>query len=245
MDPTHKAFRFIAWPRFNLELLDMCSSADGKVVVFLLAENRLLREALARIFSKKSEITVAGACAFSGSALEQITRAGPDVLLMDSFSTAASHLEFMREVQRRLPGLRVILIGMEADAQTFLQSIREGAVGYVLKDASALEVVASVRSAVGGEAVCPPQMSMCLFRYVAQQWNQIPNFQVKLGLGLTNREQQLVHLISRGLTNKEIAAQLQIAEHTVRNHVHRILHKVGATSRLAVAEVCRMQGLQV
>jgi len=65
---------------------------------------------------------------------------------------------------------------------------------------------------------------------------------VKLTLGLTNREQQLVVLIGKGLTNKEIACQLQLAEQTVRNHVHRMLRKVGANNRLAVVELCRMQG---
>jgi DNA-binding NarL/FixJ family response regulator len=80
---------------------------------------------------------------------------------------------------------------------------------------------------------------------VARQWNQVPSFQVKVSLGLTNREQQLVLLIGRGLTNKEIAAKLQLAEQTVRNHVHRMLRKVGANDRLAVVELCRMQGLPV
>jgi DNA-binding NarL/FixJ family response regulator len=73
----------------------------------------------------------------------------------------------------------------------------------------------------------------------------MPSFQVRANLGLTNREQQLVWLISKGLTNKEIASQLKLAEQTVRNHVHRMLRKVGASHRLAVVEICRLQGLPV
>jgi DNA-binding NarL/FixJ family response regulator len=117
--------------------------------------------------------------------------------------------------------------------------------GYVLKDASALEVVETIREVVAGEAVCPPQLCTFLFRYVARQSHHVPNFHVKLGLGLTHREQQLVLLIGRGLTNKEIASELNLAEQTVRNHVHRMLRKVGASDRLAVVELCRMQGLAV
>jgi DNA-binding NarL/FixJ family response regulator len=64
-------------------------------------------------------------------------------------------------------------------------------------------------------------------------------------LGLSTREQQLVLLIARGMTNKEIAAELHLAEQTVRNHVHRMLRKAGANDRLQVVELCRMQGLRV
>ena len=221
------------------------SATVERVGVFLLAENRLLREALARILDKKSDITVVGACSFSPQVVEQIIKARPDVLVMDSFTSATSHVEFIREARCRVHGLKVVMIGMDPDEQAFLRSVREGAMGYVLKDASALEVVAAVRAVASDEGVCPPQLCAALFRYVARQWNQVPSFQVKVSLGLTNREQQLVLLIGRGLTNKEIATQLQLAEQTVRNHVHRMLRKVGASDRLAVVELCRMQGLPV
>jgi DNA-binding NarL/FixJ family response regulator len=68
---------------------------------------------------------------------------------------------------------------------------------------------------------------------------------VPVSLGLTNREQQIVGLISRGLTNKEIASELLLAENTVRNHIHRMLRKVGASHRLAVVDICRMEGIPV
>jgi len=213
--------------------------------VFLLAQNRLLREALARILDKKTDLAVVGACAFCEAALEQVTAAMPDVLVMDSFTTTPSHLQFTREVQRLVHGIKIVMIGMESEEPSFLQAVREGAVGYVLRDASALEIVSTVRAVAAGEAVCPPELCLSLFRYVARQCQQVPSFQVRVSLGLTSREQQLMLLIGRGLTNKEIACQLQLAEQTVRNHVHRMLRKVGADNRLAAVEVCRMQGLAV
>ena len=219
--------------------------AGDRSSVFLLAQNRLLRESLARIMGKKSDVEVVGACAFSPSVLEEIVAAAPDVLLMDSFTSGLAHLQFIREVQQAVRDVRVVLIGMDADEQLFLQAVREGASGYVLQDASALEVLAAFRAVVNGEAVCPPQMCGCLFRYVARQSNMLPNYQVRVSLGLTNREQQIMSLIGRGLTNKEIAGQLQLAEQTVRNHVHRIFRKMGAPNRMAAVEMCRMQGLPV
>jgi two-component system, NarL family, response regulator DevR len=137
------------------------------------------------------------------------------------------------------------MIGMDADEQSFLHSVQEGALGYLVKDASAAEIASAVRTVANGEAVCPAQLCTSLFRYVARQRKQVPSFHVKVSLGLTNREQQLVLLIGRGMTNKEIASQLCLAEQTVRNHVHRMLRKVGANDRLAVVEMCRMHGLPV
>jgi two-component system, NarL family, response regulator DevR len=220
-------------------------SEQGGIRVFLLAENRLLREALARIFSKKSDITLVGACDFSPLVIEQTKAVVPDVLLMDSFSAVLSHLKFIPEVRLAIPGIKVVLIGMDADEQAFLQVVRGGAVGFLLKDASALEVVESVRAVANGEAVCPSQLCLSLFRYVARQCDHLPSFQLKASLGLSNREQQLVGLIGQGLTNKEIASQLNLSEQTVRNHVHRMLRKVGVSDRLAVVELCRIQGLPV
>jgi len=218
---------------------------SDKVSVFLVAQNRLLRESLTRLLDKNGDIAIVGACPFSPLILYQITKAGPDVLLIDSFTTALSHLELTREAQRSVPGIKVVMIGMEAKEESFVQAIREGAVGYVLEEAAPLEIIAAVQAVVKGQAVCPPQLCMCMFRYVARQWNQVPSFKVKSHLGLTNREQQLVFLLGRGLTNKEIASQLQLAEQTVRNHVHRMLRKLRAPDRLAVVEMCRLEGLPV
>jgi two-component system, NarL family, response regulator DevR len=135
------------------------------------------------------------------------------------------------------------MIGMEVDKGTFLRTIREGVVGYVLKEASALEVVAAIRSVANGEAICPPTLCMTLFKYVSSQWAQVPNVQIKRDLALTRREQQLLQMLGLGLTNKEIAAQLFLSEQTVKNHVHRILRKVGVSDRMEVVEACRLQGL--
>ena len=217
---------------------------DSRATVFLLAQNRLLREALARILSKKNDLVVVGSCALSDDSLKEISSATPDILVMDSFTTNLAHVEFVREIQQNVTGIKLVMIGMDTDGQHFLQAIREGALGYVVKDASALEVVATVRTVANGGAACDPRLCAYLFRYAAQQ-NQMPNFHVRSKLGLTNREQQLVGLIARGLTNKEIAAELQLAEHTIRNHIHRMLRKVGATHRLAVVDICRTMGASV
>ena len=215
------------------------------VQVFILAENRLLREALTRILSKKNDMYVVGACAFSPNAVEQIAAAAPDVLLSDSAALTLSELRLVSEVRAAIPGLKVLMIGMESDQDTFLRAVREGVSGYMLKDASAVEVAAAVRCVAGNEAVCPPSLCASLFEHVAKQHPHSHGFAVRHNLGLTRREQQLVQMIGRGLTNKEIASQLNLSEQTVKNHIHRMLRKVGANDRLRAVEICRMPGVVV
>jgi DNA-binding NarL/FixJ family response regulator len=213
------------------------------VQVFILAENRLLREALARILNKKSDIRVVGASAFAPDIVQQIAAVAPHVLLCDSATVALSELQLVPEVRAANPDLKVVMVGMEADPGTFLKAVREGIVGYVLKEASAMEVAACVRAVAGGEAVCPPALCMALFGQLANPMPHLTSFVFRQDLGLTRREQQLVQMISRGLTNKEIAAQLNLSEQTVKNHVHRMLRKLGASDRLGAVERCRRTGV--
>lgn len=213
------------------------------VDVFLLAQNRLLREALSRLLSKKSGIRVVGSLAFEVEMLEAISGAQPEILIFDSMSLSLSGAGFVAQIRKVLPAVKVLMIGMPADRDTFLRSVRDGAAGYVLENASALEIVLAIRSVSNDEAVCPPRLCTILFEQIARQSTQMPSFHIKQQLGLTSRQQQLVQMIARGLTNKEIANQLNLAEQTVRNHVHRMLRKLGATDRLEVAELCRSEGM--
>jgi DNA-binding NarL/FixJ family response regulator len=84
---------------------------------------------------------------------------------------------------------------------------------------------------------------MPLFQTVARQWTSVPSSRIKLELGLTRRQQQLVPLIAQGLTNKEIASHLNLSEQTVKNHIHRMLRRVGASDRLQVIDLTRYRGV--
>ncbi len=203
--------------------------------VFLLAENRLLREALVKIFRKRDDITVVGENSFTPQALEQIVSLESDVLLMDSMTIGVCNHGFIREIRHAVPHLRVLMIGMEFDEATFLRVVQAGAMGYMLKDASASEVLAAVRAVARAEAVCPPGLCGVLFSLIAKQFELIGGSTRHFRAGLTRREQQLLPLISQGLTNKEIAAKLGLSEQTVKNHIHRILRKVGAEDRSAIS----------
>jgi len=206
--------------------------------VFLLAENRLLREALVKLLSKKSDIRVVGANCFSPAVHEEIAAAHPNIIVLDSGGLVSSKAALIPTLQATIPGVRVVMVDMEAEEGTFLRAVREGVVGYVLKNASAIEVASTIRAVAMGEAVCPPALSMVLFRYVAQMGDAPSTFSWRADLGLSRREQQMVELLRERLTNKEIAVRLNLSEQTVKNHVHHILRKVGAPDRLTVIERC-------
>jgi DNA-binding NarL/FixJ family response regulator len=216
---------------------------DQKIPVVVVAGNRLLREALAKLLGKKSDCDVRGVLACTLDVTTLISSLRADVLILDSVTAHPPDCTLISEIAEKCQDIRILLIDMEDDPQAFLQCIRAGAVGYLLKDASAADVISAVRAVAQGQAVCPPQFCMTLFKTVAKQWTLFPSVQVKLSLGLTRRQQQLVPLIEQGLTNKEIASCLNISEQTVKNHVHRMLRRVGANDRLAVVDLARQYPL--
>ncbi len=211
----------------------------GKISVFLLAENRLLREALAKILNKKTDIIVVGSAPLSSGVVLKITASSPQVLLFDPPHNTRGECSIIPPLRKALPTLKVVMIGMDPDKELFLRAVRDGIAGYVLKDATAPEVADAVRSVAENQAVCPAALCQALFEYVARQSPAYPNLLVKHHMGLTRREQQLVEMIGRGLTNKEIAVTLGLSEQTIKNHIHRMLRKLGASDRLAAAEMCR------
>jgi len=211
----------------------------GKISVFLLAENRLLREALAKILNKKTDITVVGSAPLSSGVVLKITASSPQVLLFDPPHNTRGECSIIPPLRKALPTLKVVMIGMDPDKELFLRAVRDGIAGYVLKDATAPEVADAVRSVAENQAVCPAALCQALFEYVARQPPAYPNLLVKHHMGLTRREQQLVEMIGRGFTNKEIAVTLGLSEQTIKNHIHRMLRKLGASDRLAAAEMCR------
>ncbi|HEY6766476.1 MAG TPA: response regulator transcription factor [Candidatus Sulfotelmatobacter sp.] len=213
------------------------------VEVFVLAENRLLREALVRLLAKKGDIRVVGASPFSSAARREIVALQPGIVIVDSAGLPLFSAKLIPTLQSAVPALRVVLIDMDPDEDTFLRAVHGGVVGYILKDASAAEVSAAISAVAAGQAVCPPSLSMCLFQSIAQQMSPPPTVAWGTEHGLSRREQQLVQLLSDRLTNKEIAVRLNLAEQTVKNHVHSILRKVGAENRFMIVERYELQRL--
>ena len=211
-----------------------CSS----IRVFLMMENRLLREALIRLFRKRSDFVVVGQDGPVNPTACQVLDTQFDVILVDSFQTTWPAAKIACETGGQAT-FKAVLIGMEPDEELFMAAVRSGVMGYLLKDASASELVAAVRAVYRGEAVCPPQLCSTLFHFVAHIIEQMPVKRSASRPDLTMRQQQLMALVAKGLTNKEIASSLNLSEFTVRNHIHRILKQLDAGSRSEAVEAIR------
>lgn len=212
------------------------------IKVFLLVENRLLRDALAAIVRKQPDFSVVGADRYTPSIEKQFIESKCDVLVADHATAMTFPSDFVPDTLTLAPEMKIVLLGMEDDAEIFLQAVRAGVSGYLLGDASAEETLVAVRRVASGEAVSPPKLCGHLFQFVAREARKgsvVLNQRVCAKLGLTPRQQQLVSFLARGLTNKEIAASLNLSEYTVKNHVHRIMRQVNADSRYAAVQtVC-------
>jgi len=208
---------------------------ESPIRVFLLIENRLLREALGRLCRKRSDLQVAGETGRSSLQERELLESQCDVLMLDSFDPKWLPWKLAGNEESSL-NIRALLVGMESDAAHFLEAVRAGVSGYLLKDASATEVIAGIRAAFKGEAVCPPRLCSALFDWVAGSPRQetMPSTPRP---ELTLRQRQLVGLVAQGLTNKEIAAHLNLSEFTVRNHIHRILKLVDAGTRREAVDI--------
>lgn len=211
---------------------------------FLLIENRLLREALVRLFRKRSDLIVVGQTSPTDESLLGVLETECNVLVGDSF--VPDRLPAILAANNgALAGFRIILIGMEPDEEQFLSAVRSGVMGYLLQDACASDVVAAVRAVFRGEAVCPPQLCSVLFRSFAEMARKMTLQNSTSRPDLTLRQQQLVALVAKGLTNKEIASQLNLSEFTVRNHIHKILKQVDAGSRSEAVQTIRAYGYSI
>jgi len=184
--------------------------------VFVAAENRLLRQALGRMLSKRGSIEVTGsrgAEAFQG---KELLEGQVDVLLLISSGNLEQDLEIVRSAHSAAPVVRILMIGTTREDGEFLQCVRASISGFLWREASADDVVAAIRA--------------------------VPCAGVQQRLGFTRREQQLIPFIAKGLTNKEIANHFCLSEQTVKNHLYRMKHKIGADDRLSIVQRYRTQG---
>jgi DNA-binding NarL/FixJ family response regulator len=202
--------------------------------VFLVVENRLLREALAGILRKQSDLFVAGIDRYTASIQKQVAEANANILLVHHATAMIASPSLISDALGNIPELKIVLFGMEDNPDTFLQAVRAGVRGYLVDDASAEDILAALRRVAQGDAVCPPQMCLDLFQFVAraaEEGSLLVNQRVCAKLGLSRRQQQLASFLAKGLTNKEIAANLNLSEFTVKNHVHRIMRQLNVESR--------------
>ena len=216
--------------------MEETKQSDEPARVYLLVQNRLVRETLVRLFQKQPDLCLVG----QGGSAEgnDVLNSTCDVVVLDDLKAASLLGSSLLDRLQAPDTVGVVLIGMQDDEGQFLEAVRSGVSGYLLKDASASDVISAVRAVARGEAVCPPRLRLALFRFVAQAATQTPD-QIKQGSmdALTVLQQQIIPLVARGLTNKEIASQLNLSESSIRNHIYRIMKQLGVESRYEMVKL--------
>jgi two-component system response regulator DegU len=219
-------------------------SSPSGINVFLIAENRLLRETLSRLLQKRAGIDVVGVSRGAGSAWEEIAASHCQIVLTDC-QTSDRNTRLVSELFEHLRQIKVVLFGMDEDPDVFLKFAFLGVSGYVLKDASAAEIISAVREVAQGVAACPPKFCMTLIQHLSREYRQRAKVSSEQGSAkrvLTYRQLELMDLVARGMSNKEIAANLHLSEFTVKNHMRRIMKQVDADDRHEAVHLIRASG---
>jgi DNA-binding NarL/FixJ family response regulator len=214
----------------------------SKIRILLIEDNRLLREGIAAMLNAQSDLEVV-ARAEDGNAVSQLKsmKKKPDIILLDLGLEKENSLRLMTMLREEVPAARIIAMDIFPEQLDIVEFVRAGGSGFILKNASPNDYLKTIRAVAAGSKVLPPPLTNSLF-------TQIIESALKTGKGipdnsiqLTNREQEVVALISEGLSNKEIAERLHIATYTVKSHIHNILEKLALNTRLQIAAFARRE----
>jgi DNA-binding NarL/FixJ family response regulator len=210
------------------------------VIEVLLADDQaLVREGLRMMVEAEPDITVVGEVATGSAAVAACRRLQPDVVLMDIRMPELDGIEATRRLTAGGSGSKVlVLTTFDLDAYVY-RALKSGASGFLLKDATREQLVAAIRTVLGGDALLAPAIT----RRLIEDFCRRPEPDGEQAASLSAREREVVVLISRGLSNAEIAASLFLSEATVKSHVARVLAKLDLRDRVQVAVFAYESGL--
>jgi two-component system, NarL family, response regulator LiaR len=205
--------------------------------VLVVDDHAVVREGLRTFLGLQDGIQVIAEAADGEAAVRAAEHHRPDVVLMDLVMPRLDGVGAMRELRRRVPAARVIVLTSFLDDERLLPAIQAGAAGYLLKNAQPQELARAIRAAHAGQALLDPAVAARLVDAIAQPAGEPPREP------LTAREQQVLALIAEGLSNKRIARQLGVSEKTVKTHVGHVLAKLGVADRTQAAVHAVRSGL--
>ena len=189
-------------------------------------DHAIVRQGLRVFLSVDPELEVIGEAVNGKQAVELAHRLQPDVVLMDLVMPVLGGVDAITAIRRDLPDVEVIALTSVLEDNSVSDAVRAGAIGYLLKDTAADELTKAIKAAAAGQVQLSPKAAQRLMRDMRAPEN--PD-------SLTQRETEILKLIGRGLSNKEIALELQIGEKTVRTHVSNVLGKLNVVSRTQAA----------
>lgn len=204
---------------------------SAKLRVLLVDDHNLFRSGVRALLSRQPDIEVVGEAADGLDGVKQARQLQPDVVLLDLDMPGVSGRDAVQTMVRELPQTRVLMLTVSEDAEDLLHTLRAGAAGYLLKNIDAEYFVDAIRRAATGESVVSPEMTGKLVAGLKRPAEAAPPEKN----GLSAREREILTVLARGASNKEIAREFDLAESTVKIHVQNILRKLGLNSRVQAA----------
>jgi len=211
--------------------------------LLLVDDQRLMRDGLRILLELESDFEVIGEAEDGAKALEAYRQLSPDVVLMDIRMPNMDGVEATRRLRDFDLNARVIILTTFDDNEYIFEGLRAGALGYLLKDVSGEELADAIRKVAAGGSMIEPSVARKVVAEFARLAPATPEAAEDLIEPLSEREVEILKLVSQGLTNKEIAAKLYLAEGTVKNYVTSILQKIDARDRTQAALRARELGL--
>lgn len=202
-----------------------------KTITVLVADDHaVVRIGLKRVLESESDIRVIGEAQDGAEAIEKADALSPDVVLTDIYMPRSTGLDVITGIKEKHPDIKIIVLTVSQRDEDLLSAIRLGAQGYLLKSANIDEVVSAVRKCAAGETVLSPSLAGKLVNQFRQVAEKSP---------LSNREKEVLLLLSSGLSNSEISARLFISENTVRTYLRRLFEKLHLRNRVEAATYAR------
>ncbi|HET6167280.1 MAG TPA: response regulator transcription factor [Marmoricola sp.] len=202
----------------------------GPLSVFLLDDHDIVRKGVRAVLESEDDLVVVGEAGTVDDARRLIRELGPRVLVLDTQLPDGSGLDVVRDLGAISPGTRALVLTSQDAEESIAAAVHAGAVGYVLKQVEGSSLLSAVRTVAGGGSLIDPALARRMITWMEQS-NATPE---ELA-GLTEQQLRILALLAEGLTNREIGSRLYLAEKTVKNHVTRILAKLGVQRRTQAA----------
>jgi DNA-binding NarL/FixJ family response regulator len=207
--------------------------------ILLVDDKEIFREGLARVLEEQGQIEVVSQCSNGRQAIEQANSTEPDVILMDTKISECGSIEATQRINESCPKAKVVMLTDSRNEEDLFSAIGSGATGYLAKDIKVVDLVKSIDLITKGDVVISPPVSAGL----AGKVNLATAMEPKTSDSLSEREKEILKLLSKGARNKEIARDLFISQNTVKVHLKNINEKLQVRNRQQAAAYAVQQGL--
>jgi len=208
--------------------------------IVLADDHHVVRKGMRALLEAESDFRLVGEASDGLETVQLVERLRPDVLVLDLMMPGLNGLEVTRQVCKRSPQTRVVILSMHADDDYVLEALRNGAIGYVLKDASIDELVQAVRDAAAGRRYLSPLLGERAIDAYVRQTREATLDRYET---LTDREREVLHLAAEGLTNAEVAARLSISPRTAETHRANMMRKLGLRTQTDLVRYALRRGI--